>query len=91
MDGSFDSTVSVCFSFSGSTRYVFSPIASSLPSSGKGGGGVDRDMCICRMAQLLRLDMRLCVLWERELEPISVPLAYIDRVVKMYGDNIEVI
>jgi hypothetical protein len=62
-----------------------------LPSSGKGDGGVDRDMCISRMAQLLRLDMRLCVLWERELEPISVPLAYIDSVIEMYGDNVDVI
>jgi hypothetical protein len=43
------------------------------------------------MAQLLRLDMRLCVLWERELEPISVPLAYIDSVIEMYGDNVDVI
>lgn len=40
------------------------------------------------MAQLLRLDMRLCVFWKRDLEAISVRLAYIDRVVKMYGGNV---
>ncbi len=86
VDVSLDSTI--CFSFLGSTGCVFSPITSSLLSSGKGGGGVDEDMYVCRMAQLLRLDMRLCVLWKRDLEVISVRLAYINRPVKMNGGNV---
>jgi len=40
------------------------------------------------MAQLLQLEMRLCVLPKRDLEAISVRLAYIDRAVKMYGGNV---
>jgi len=44
-------------------------------------------MCVCRMAQLLRLDMRLCGPWKCDFEAIGVRLAYIDRL--PYGGNVQ--